>query len=252
MADNNYQQVNDSGEHHEGEPDKFLLEHADNDDRLGFVKKVYAILATQLTITFGFVAIVKATPTLNDTLPLLMPLIIVALVLAICIQCALVCCKSVARTTPTNYILLFVFTLCWTFIIGVICAMYETEVVLSAAAMTMVITVSLSLYACFTKNDFTQLCGPFVCWGLIIIFFLSMMMSVLSMLVFTFTETWIPFAAGFAVLVYGLFLLIDTQLVVGGKRHELRIDDYIVGALILYLDIIMIFLELLKIFGGRK
>merc|ERR1719491_139568 len=117
MADNNYQQVNDSGEHHEGEPDKFLLEHADNEDRLGFVKKVYAILATQLTITFGFVAIVKTSPTLNQNLPLYTGWVIAAMIIGITIQCALLCFKNVARKSPTNYILLSVFTICWTFMI---------------------------------------------------------------------------------------------------------------------------------------
>ena len=34
----------------------FMLIDCDNDDRLGFVRKVYGILATQLCFTFGFVA----------------------------------------------------------------------------------------------------------------------------------------------------------------------------------------------------
>ena len=118
--------------------------------------------------------------------------------------------------------------------------------------MTMALTVTLTIYAMTTKRDFTELCGPFMCMGLILIFSISILMSILSMFVFTFTETWYPFAAGFGVIVYGLFLLIDTQLVVGGGRYELTIDDYIIGAMILYLDIIMMFLELLKLFGGRN
>jgi FtsH-binding integral membrane protein len=36
----------------------------------------------------------------------------------------------------------------------------------------------------------------------------------------------------------------------GGKRYELDIDDYIVGAIILYTDIITIFIYLLQILGG--
>ena len=36
-----------------------LLADCDNEERLGFVRKVYGILACQLTLTFGFVAIVK-------------------------------------------------------------------------------------------------------------------------------------------------------------------------------------------------
>ena len=179
-------------------------------------------------------------------------LIIAALILGIAIQCTLLCCKNVARSSPTNYVLLAVFTICWTFIIGVICASYNPTVVLTAALMTMVLTISLTTYACLTKSDFTKLCGPFVCLGLIIIIMVSILMSIISSLVFAYTEKWYPFASGFMVIIYGLFLLIDTQLVVGGKRHELRIDDYIVGALILYLDIIYIFLELLRLFGGRR
>lgn len=38
----------------------------------------------------------------------------------------------------------------------------------------------------------------------------------------------------------------------GGKRYAIEIDDYIVGAVILYTDIITIFIYLLQIFGGEK
>ena len=45
-----------------------LLEHCDADDRTGFVRKVYSILACQLMITFGFVAMVKSNESLNDSI----------------------------------------------------------------------------------------------------------------------------------------------------------------------------------------
>ena len=51
--------------------------------------------------------------------------------------------------------------------------------------------------------------------------------------------------ATLGVFLFGVYLIFDTQLVMGGKRYELCIDDYVVGTLILYLDIIMIFLYLL-------
>ena len=88
-----------------------------------------------------------------------------------------------------------------------------------AFAFTAAITVALSIYACFTKTDFTILCGPFVCWGLLIIICVQMFLSLLTMLIWTFTYNYYPFEAGFCVILYGLYLLIDTQLVVGGGRH---------------------------------
>jgi FtsH-binding integral membrane protein len=38
----------------------------------------------------------------------------------------------------------------------------------------------------------------------------------------------------------------------GGKRYEIEIDDYILGAVILYSDIVTIFLYLLSLFGGNN
>ena len=171
------------------------------------------------------------------------------LILQLVINCCIMCCKSCARQVPMNYIMLTVFTGCWAYILTYICALYDKDTVLCAALMTVVLTVTLTVFAVTTKVDFTGLCGPWVCFGLLLILVVQMLLALLSMWIFTFTETWIPFAAGFCVIIYGLFLLIDVQLIVGGRRHELSIDDYVVGAMLIYLDVIMIFLELLKIFG---
>jgi FtsH-binding integral membrane protein len=53
------------------------------------------------------------------------------------------------------------------------------------------------------------------------------------------------------VIVFGIYLVIDTQLIIGGKRLEISMDDYVVGALILYMDIIQIFLFLLRLFSRK-
>jgi len=51
---------------------------------------------------------------------------------------------------------------------------------------------------------------------------------------------------GGAVL-YGFYLIYDTQILIGGKKKELSMDDYILGAMLLYMDIIALFLRILKI-----
>ena len=53
------------------------------------------------------------------------------------------------------------------------------------------------------------------------------------------------------VIIYGLYVIYDTQLIAGGGQHELSMDDYVIGAMILYVDIMMMFLELLRLFGDR-
>ena len=94
-------------------------------------------------------------PELNDSMELYYPLAIACMVLGFCIQCAILCCRNVARTSPTNYIMLGIFTLCWTFLIGFICASYDAAIVVASALMTAVITITLTIYAFTTKSDFT-------------------------------------------------------------------------------------------------
>jgi FtsH-binding integral membrane protein len=39
---------------------------------------------------------------------------------------------------------------------------------------------------------------------------------------------------------------------VGGGRYEIDNDDYIIAAIIVYVDIIMLFLHILKLIGDKK
>ena len=48
-------------------------------------------------------------------------------------------------------------------------------------------------------------------------------------------------------VVFGFYLLIDTQRIVGGKRMELKTDEYATGAMLLYADIVVLFLKILRV-----
>jgi FtsH-binding integral membrane protein len=52
--------------------------------------------------------------------------------------------------------------------------------------------------------------------------------------------------------IYSVYILIDTQLILGGKNKELTMDDYILGSVILYTDIISLFIKILQILGKKK
>ena len=53
-------------------------------------------------------------------------------------------------------------------------------------------------------------------------------------------------------VIYSIYILIDTQLIMGGKRYELSLDNYVFGAVMLYVDIIELFLKLLRLLGERR
>jgi len=55
------------------------------------------------------------------------------------------------------------------------------------------------------------------------------------------------------VMIYGIYLVIDTRIITGKEKHNgiaIDYDDYCIGALILYLDVIMIFMYILSLFGN--
>jgi protein lifeguard len=51
--------------------------------------------------------------------------------------------------------------------------------------------------------------------------------------------------------IYSIYLLIDTQLILGGGKVELTLDNYVLGAVLLFIDIIQLFLRILGILGEK-
>lgn len=103
----------------------------------------------------------------------------------------------------------------------------------------------LTLYAIFTKRDFTT---P---WAILMAFIASLVMFFSFWMInwTTFTQT---LYCSMGIFVFGVYLIIDTQMVIGNKQFALSIDDYIVAALLIYIDIIQLFLYILSILSNKK
>jgi FtsH-binding integral membrane protein len=220
--------------------DKFT----DRDIRMGFIKKVYTLMSIQLLVTAIFVVV--ACNFLNDWInkdPNFVVGVLIACVVGyLATAIPLLCCK-LGRVVPINYILLTIFTLCLSTLVGFCAAAYDGETVTAAAVCTLGVTIGITVYACTTKSDFTVF-GP-------ILFVVGFAFVFICPLFFIFTHKLRVLWAFFGVILFSFYLLFDTQLIMGGKRYEIGIDDYIMAAMILYLDIINIFLELLRLFGNK-
>ena len=148
---------------------------------MGFIRKVYAILSAQLFFTAGCIAYVKLNPEVNESIKLHWLLAFLSLIIAFIIEIALLCCRSVARKVPTNYILLFLFTFCEAFAFSFICAFYSPAVTLYAAGTTAALTGALTIYAFTTKTDFTM------CGGLMV----SISVAAFMLTTMSFFLTWV-------------------------------------------------------------
>lgn len=158
---------------------------------------------------------------------------------------------------PTNIAILAAFTLGESYLVSSICGMYEPASVLLAAVATAAATFGITFYAMTSKSDFTQWMSSFYgtpipnsafASGLFWVFLALTMFNV-----FVFRSPFVNSLMAFVVAaVYCGYILVDTQLILGGKNKELSLDNHILGAVILYVDIIGLFLKLLQLLGDKK
>lgn len=146
------------------------------------------------------------------------------------------------RSYPTNLFFLSLFTLTEAYSISVIVSFYQTTIVLNAVILTSAIFIFLTVFACQTKYDFTSwmpyLFGAL--WGLLVFGFMAMF--------FPYSSTADLVYGGLAALIFSAYILVDTQLIV--RKHH--VEEEIAAAISLYLDIINLFLAILRILNSQS
>eukprot|EP00913_Durusdinium_trenchii_P019281 g18123.t1 len=232
----------------DGEEIQELYGIEDTAVRHGFVQKVFGILLVQLVTTtlVGGLVMKLALPVAKSNPALAMALMLGSLVLSIACMCIFACCPQTMRQTPTNYLLLALFTLAESVLVGFISAHYTQESVLLVLATTCIVVVSLILFACQTKYDITGYL-PYVlvaCMGLFGFGFILTIAAFCGMGNSPVFQTMRLVYSMCGVLVFSCFIVLDTQLIVGGKHSKFRfgVDDYCMAAINLYMDIVQLFL----------
>lgn len=227
------------------EPDYEKYEIEKPADRLNFIRKVYSILTLQLLITTIFVVVSAVTESYQDFVISHIWLFILSIVLSIIVLLILFFVKELHRRVPYNYILLFTFTILEAFTISCITAFYDPETIALAAGCTAGLTLVLTLYAIFTKTDFTM------AWGIMISLSFGLLVFGIIFIFIGSSDLYRLIFCPIAIAIYGIFLVYDTQLIVGEKRHKIGYDDYVLGSVALYIDIVGIFLYMLQFLDGK-
>ena len=210
--------------------------------RAGFIRKVYGILTIQLIITFGHVFLFQL-PTFKNFVMLHQQLVgnllMFSSILFLTLFLILICNRNLARTVPCNYIYLFAITLCESISCGIISSLYSFQIVATALALTIITTLTITFYACTTKTNFSYCrMGLYICFSQLFMvgIFAILFRSEALYTVYTFLMT----------IVVGMYLVYDTQLIMGKFGVAYSVDDYIFATLEIYMDIIRLFLLILR------
>ncbi|CAF5046342.1 unnamed protein product, partial [Rotaria sp. Silwood1] len=208
-----------------------------------FIRKVYIILMIQLSITFGLIALFHFTPPIRDYVRSSNGrwLYFTSYAVFLVTYFALICSKRAARRFPLNLILLGILTLSMGYMMGMISAYYKIESILIAIGITAFVCLGVTLFSFQTKYDFTS------CFGVLFVISLALL-GFGIVCAFTYSRILYTVYAGLG----AVFLAVDTQLIMGGKRHEIGAEDHIFASLMLYIDVVYIFLYILMLIGKQE
>lgn len=210
------------------------------DLRLQFVKKVYSILSAQLAFTFGLVFLSIYSNQFKKFQKDYLFIVMFCGFLSLVSSLVLLCSKSLMRKVPHNYILLGTFTLSFGYVVSCMTSCVEPRIVLMAIFLTFGITLALTLYSMTTKKDITYFNSIIFMFASILLF-LSFLRLFVSFTLLDMTYT------GLGAIMGGIYIVYDTKLIIGGGRGEIGIDDYILGSMLIYMDIINLFIKILQI-----
>lgn len=212
--------------------------------RHNFIKKVYSLLSIQLIITVAVVALFAIHPGIHDWAVKNKWFHTVAFIISFVILIMITCMNKLRRKHPHNIIILFAFTIAESLMLAAVTVMFNTNVVMLAGAITTVVCLALTLFAVQTKWDFTAKSG---------IMLVVLMVATVTLFIGLFFPPSKPFIlimSSIMAIIMGIFLVIDTQMIVGGT-HQIQMspEEYVFAAINLYLDIINMFLYILMILG---
>jgi FtsH-binding integral membrane protein len=159
---------------------------------------------------------------------------------------ALMCSTTLRRRTPWNYLAMFWFTIVMSVQVGCIVAYWDLSVVLIAFAVTGAAVVGVTLGALFVPFDLTSK-GHILGMAALVVFMTALVTFLVGF--FYVSKWWYLTLSVIIALLFAAFLLYDIQMVVGKGKYKLSPDEYVFAAVQIYLDIVIMFLNILNIVG---
>ncbi|KAG9280311.1 protein lifeguard 4 [Astyanax mexicanus] len=206
--------------------------------RMDFLRKVYTILSLQIIVTTAVSALFMFCEPIKNFVHSSPSVVLVSAIGSLVLLLALAIYR---HQHPVNLYLLFGFTLLEAVSVATAVTFYEYSVVLQACILTSAVFACLTTYTFQSKRDFSKLgAGLFAAlWILIIASFMRLFFQ---------NDTMELVFAGSGALLFCGFIIYDTHLLM----HKLSPEEHVLASINLYLDIVNLFLHILRILDSLK
>ena len=213
--------------------------------RVGFIRKVLGIVSCQLLFSLSLVLYAAFSPSFEVFIK--NPFIaIMAFFLCIVPLMSLLCC-NLTRIVPINYMLLFLFTLGESILVSYVSSLYTLESVLLAIVLFALTTVCLwTASLCMTSIDqYVPTMIGSLCFALLL---QLVAVPIYLMSAGANYDAYLVMEGIGGSIIYGIYVIIDLKMI----QEKISVDDYILGAITLYVDLITLFVKILQVVGKRK
>ncbi|XP_054826066.1 protein lifeguard 3-like [Eublepharis macularius] len=218
----------------------------DKNVRHSFIRKVYSIISLQLLVTVGIIAIFTFVQPVSDFVQKNYEIYYASWFVFLFSYLVLACWKSIQRWFPWNIILMTIFTLAMGFMTGSIASVYNTKAVIVAMILSALATITITIFSFQTKVDLTS-CNGFSCIVAIVIMLTGLATAIVLFCTYIY---WLyVLFADLIVIAFTLLLAYDTQVLLEHKSFAISPEDYVYGAIHVYINIIYIFGGTLQLTG---
>ncbi|KAJ8293591.1 Protein lifeguard 4 [Rhodotorula toruloides] len=210
------------------------VSQSSQDVRNDFVKKVYSVLFLQIlgTTLIGWLmssndSIVSWTRE-HSGLMLLPSLGAIGAMIGVYFK---------RHSSPANILLLGLFTVLEAITLGSVVSYFNQAVVLQALVITTFVFLGLTLFTLQSKYDFSSM-GTYLYTFLLVFFFTGLVGIFIP-----YNRTFDMVMAGAGCLLFSAYIVFDTHMLF----QRLHVDDWVVACVALYLDIVNLFLQILRL-----
>lgn len=207
-------------------------------DRATLVRRTYALVFASVIVTMIGASFGMSQPALMQTV------IAHPFITMLCTIAPLFIALKARNAFPANIGLVFLFTFVEGIAISPLIYLYgraNPDAVWQAGALTLSTFGVLTLYAWVSRRDFSA-------WGSFFTIGLWVLIATSILNIFFKSELASLWIAGVTVLVFGGLLVFDTWRL----RNVYGPDEYVPAAVAIYLDLLNMFLAILRLVGGGR
>nr|XP_034826130.1 protein lifeguard 3-like [Maniola hyperantus] len=160
----------------------------------------------------------------------------------------MMCCLQCMRVAPCSYIALFIAVAAMSNLAGVSTSVAKTHIIMFALLATSV-TVAICLLLAMSKFDFTAWYLYILAIG-VVLMVLSLGVSIASIGFGIYFKPLVLAILYISTIFQIIVLVMELQMILGGKSIEISEEDYALAAYMLYTSIVNLFLHILQILAS--